>query len=140
VADLAATDGVGPTIAEAVAAWFAVDWHRGIVDKWRAAGVRLEDEQDASTPRILTGMTIVVTGSLSGFSRDEAREAIIVRGGKASSSVSKSTSAVVVGENPGSKHDKALELGVPVLDEAAFVRLITDGPAAAGLGVGPAGV
>jgi DNA ligase (NAD+) len=125
---LAAAEGVGPTIAVAVREWFAVDWHEDVVRKWAEAGVRMADEVDTSTPRTLEGMTVVVTGSLEGFSRDEAREAILARGGKASGSVSKKTSYVVVGENPGSKHDKAVELGVPVLDEAGFRDLLDGGP------------
>ncbi len=129
--ELAAVDGVGPTIAAAVRDWFAVDWHREVVDKWRAAGVRLEEVPDESVPRVLEGLTIVVTGSLSRYSRDEAKEAITVRGGKASSSVSKKTDFVVAGDSPGSKHDKAVQLGVPVLDEDGFDRLLTEGPAAA---------
>ncbi|GAA4345519.1 NAD-dependent DNA ligase LigA [Angustibacter luteus] len=126
--ELAAVDGVGPVIAEAVVEWFGVDWHRAVVDKWAAAGVRMADERDESVPRTLEGLTLVVTGSLEGISRDEAREAILARGGKASGSVSKKTSFVVVGENPGSKHDKAVQLGVPVLDEAGFRRLLDEGP------------
>jgi DNA ligase (NAD+) len=88
----------------------------------------MAEDVDASTPRVLEGLTIVVTGSLTDFSRDEAKEAILVRGGKASGSVSKKTSFVVAGENAGSKHDKALELGVPVLDEDGFKRLLAQGP------------
>ncbi|MCW2780426.1 MAG: ligA [Marmoricola sp.] len=126
---LAAAEGVGPTIAEAVVEWFTVDWHRQIVDKWAAAGVRMEDERDESTPRTLEGLTIVVTGSLVDFSRDGAKEAILSRGGKASSSVSKKTDYVVVGESPGSKAEKAEQLGVPILDESAFKVLLDDGPA-----------
>ena len=80
---MAAVEGVGPTIAAAVIEWFSVDWHRAIVDKWRAAGVRLADERDETVERTLEGLTIVVTGSLTGFSRDGAKEAIITRGGKA---------------------------------------------------------
>lgn len=125
---LAATEGVGPTIAAAVIEWFTVDWHRAIVDKWRAAGVRMADERDVSIERTLEGMSIVVTGSLTGFSRDQAKEAILVRGGKAASSVSKKTAYVVAGDAPGSKYDKAVELGVPVLDEAGFRRLLEGGP------------
>ncbi|HEU0214074.1 MAG TPA: NAD-dependent DNA ligase LigA [Jiangellaceae bacterium] len=128
---LAGADGVGPTIAESLREWFAVDWHREIVRRWREAGVRMVDERDASVPRTLEGLTIVVTGSLSGFSRDEAREAIILRGGKASGSVSKKTDFVVVGDNAGSKHDKALQLGVPVLDEDGFRILLDGGPQSA---------
>jgi DNA ligase (NAD+) len=132
-AALAAAEGVGPTIADSVRRWFDqepdADWHREIVAKWRAAGVRMEDERDDSTPRTLEGLTIVVTGSLVDFSRDGAKDAIVSRGGKASSSVSKKTDYVVVGESPGSKADKAEQLGVPVLDEAGFKALLEDGPA-----------
>jgi DNA ligase (NAD+) len=127
---LAAAEGVGPTIAEAVIEWFGVDWHTAIVDKWEAASVAMEDQRDESTPRTLDGLTIVVTGSLTDFSRDSAKEAILARGGKASGSVSKKTDYVVVGDNAGSKADKAAELGVPVLDEAGFTRLLDGGPAA----------
>jgi DNA ligase (NAD+) len=125
---LASTEGVGPTIAAAVIEWFTVDWHRAIVDKWRAAGVRVADERDASIERTLEGLSIVVTGSLTGFSRDEAKEAILARGGKAAGSVSKKTAYVVAGDAPGSKYDKAIELGVPVLDEDGFRRLLEQGP------------
>ena len=118
----------GPTIAAAVVEWFTVDWHRAIVDKWRAAGVRMADERDASIERTLEGLSIVVTGSLPGFSRDEAKEAILARGGKAAGSVSKKTAYVVAGDAPGSKYDKAIELGVPVLDEDGFRRLLENGP------------
>jgi DNA ligase (NAD+) len=130
--DLAAAEGVGPTIAESVRRWFDAEpdagWHNEIVDKWSAAGVRMEDERDESTPRTLEGLTIVVTGSLVDFSRDGAKEAIVSRGGKASSSVSKKTDYVVVGDSPGSKADKAEQLGVPILDEDAFKRLLEQGP------------
>lgn len=125
---LAAVEGVGPTIATAVVDWFTVDWHRAIVDKWRAAGVRMADERDASIERTLEGLSIVVTGSLPGFSRDQAKEAIISRGGKAASSVSKKTAYVVAGDAPGSKYDKAVELGVPILDEDGFRALLAEGP------------
>lgn len=128
--ELSAVDGVGGTIAAAVSEWFGVEWHRTIVDKWRAAGVRMEDERDATIVRNLEGLSIVVTGSLASYSRDEAKEAILLRGGKAAGSVSKKTAFVVVGESPGSKHDKAIELGVPVLDEAGFTLLLTEGPEA----------
>lgn len=126
---LAAVEGVGPTIAAAVTEWFTVDWHRAIVDKWQAAGVRMADERDASVPRTLAGLSIVVTGSLNGFSRDDAKEAIVSRGGKAAGSVSKNTAYVVAGDSPGSKYDKAVELGVPILDEDGFRRLLDEGPA-----------
>ena len=126
--ELAAVEGVGPTIAAAVVEWFTVDWHRAIIDKWRAAGVRTADERDSSVERTLEGLSIVVTGSLTGFSRDDAKEAIVARGGKAASSVSKKTAYVVAGDSPGSKFDKAVELGVPVLDEDGFRRLLGNGP------------
>jgi DNA ligase (NAD+) len=125
---LAAVEGVGPTIAAAVTEWFTVDWHRDIVDKWRAAGVRMQDERDASIARTLEGLSIVVTGSLNGFSRDEAKEAILARGGKAAGSVSKKTAYVIAGDAPGSKYDKAVELDVPVLDEDGFRLLLENGP------------
>ncbi|RUP03467.1 MAG: NAD-dependent DNA ligase LigA [Mycobacterium sp.] len=125
---LAAVEGVGATIAAAVTDWFTVDWHRDIVEKWRAAGVRMADERDDSVPRTLAGLSIVVTGSLTGFSRDDAKEAIVSRGGKAAGSVSKKTSFVVVGDSPGSKYDKAVELGVPILDEDGFRTLLAEGP------------
>lgn len=129
--ELAAVDGVGPTIGASIIEWFDVPWHREVVRKWREAGVRMEDERDESVPRTLEGLTVVVTGSLDGLSRDEAKEAILTRGGKASGSVSKNTSYVVAGENAGSKYDKAMQLGVPVLDETGFRALLGGGPDAA---------
>ncbi|MFF5990048.1 NAD-dependent DNA ligase LigA [Prauserella flavalba] len=129
--ELAEVDGVGPTIATAVREWFAVDWHREIVEKWRRAGVRMEEERDTSIPRNLEGLSIVVTGSLETFSRDEAKEAIMTRGGKAAGSVSKKTAFVVVGDAPGSKYDKAVQLKVPVLNENGFRVLLAEGPDAA---------
>ncbi len=125
--ELAATEGVGPTIAQSVTDWFEVDWHRQIVERWAQDGVRMADEVDDSVERTLEGLTIVVTGSLDGFSRDESKEAIVSRGGKAAGSVSKKTDYVVVGDNAGSKADKAEQLGVPVLDEAGFRRLLETG-------------
>jgi DNA ligase (NAD+) len=119
-------------IAEAVQEWFGVDWHLAILDKWTAAGVRMADEVDASSPRTLTGLTIVVTGSLEGFSRDEAKEAILSRGGKAAGTVSKKTDYVVVGENAGSKAAKAEQLGLTILDEAGFRALLESGPGESG--------
>jgi DNA ligase (NAD+) len=126
--ELAAAEGVGPTIAEAVIEWFKVDWHADIVEKWRRAGVAMEDERDDSVARTLEGLTVVVTGSLVDFSRDSAKEAIVSRGGKAAGSVSKKTDYVVVGDNAGSKADKAEQLGVPVLDEGGFKVLLEHGP------------
>jgi len=129
--DLAAVDGVGPTIAAAVREWFSVDWHREVVGKWRAAGVELADEDDVSVPRVLEGCSVVVTGSLPTFSRDEAKEAILARGGRAAGSVSKKTAFVVVGDEPGSKYEKAVTLGVPILDEPGFRVLLERGAEAA---------
>jgi len=110
LAPIAGVEGVGPTIAAALRDWFTVDWHREVVAKWRAAGVRMADEQDTSIPRTLEGMSIVVTGSMNAWSRDEAKEAITARGGRAAGSVSKKTAFVVAGDSPGSKYDKALEI------------------------------
>ena len=125
---LSDVEGVGPTIAAALKEWFTIDWHRAIVDKWRASGVRMEDEREAGVEPTLQGLTVVVTGSLPGFSRDEAKEAIVARGGKAAGSVSKKTDFVVAGDSPGSKYDKAVELGVPILDEDGFRDLLENGP------------
>jgi len=128
---LAIVDGVGTTIAASVAEWFAVDWHRAIVEKWRASGVQLETpgfDPSAAAGRLLAGVTVVITGTLPTYSRDEAAEAVRAAGGKVSASVSKKTSFVVAGENAGSKYDKAVELGIPVLDEPAFKRLLEGGP------------
>jgi len=128
--ELSGVEGVGPVIAESVQEWFDVDryaWHVAIVDKWAASGVRMADEVDESRPKTLAGLTIVVTGSLEGFSRDEAKEAILSRGGKAAGTVSKKTDYVVVGESAGSKADKARELGLTILDEAGFRDLLEPG-------------
>ncbi|HEV8172504.1 MAG TPA: NAD-dependent DNA ligase LigA [Actinoplanes sp.] len=131
VEELSSVDGVGPTIAESLNEWFAVDWHRDIVRKWREAGVQMRDERTEDGPRPLQGLTVVVTGTLATHSRDQATEAVTSRGGKVSGSVSKKTSFVVVGDNPGSKYDKALSLKVPVLDEQGFAILLADGPESA---------
>lgn len=128
--ELAAADGVGPVIAREVIDWFAEDWHREIVDSWAAAGVRMVDDIDESVPKVLEGLTVVVTGTLESFTRDSAKEAILVRGGKASGSVSKKTDYLVAGASAGSKLEKAESLGVPVLDEAAFALLLAQGPGA----------
>lgn len=124
---LSAVDGVGATIADSIISWFDVDWHREIVDAWADAGVRMADERDESIPQTLEGLTIVATGSFEGFTRDSIKEAIIGRGGKASSSVSKRTNYVVAGTNAGSKLAKAEALGVPVLSEEQFVSLMDAG-------------
>ncbi|MET7392537.1 NAD-dependent DNA ligase LigA [Dactylosporangium sp. NPDC005572] len=129
--ELVSVEGVGPTIAKAVHDWFTVDWHREWVDRWTAAGVRMVEERTETGPRLLDGITVVVTGSLEKYSRDEATEAVTSRGGKVTGSVSKKTHFVVVGESPGSKADKAATLKVPILDEAAFDLLLHEGPEAA---------
>ena len=131
--DLAGVDGVGPTIAAAVTDWFTVDWHWAIVTKWREAGVRLAEERPGGSKGApaLAGLSIVITGSLAGYTRDGATEAVRSRGGKVTGTVSKKTDFVVAGENAGSKYDKAVELGVPLLDEAAFGVLLEQGPDAA---------
>ncbi|QAY63168.1 NAD-dependent DNA ligase LigA [Xylanimonas allomyrinae] len=141
--ELSAVEGVGPVIGAELRAWFEVDWHVEIVESWTAAGVRFATPghpgpaamaaraaAGAAPTGPLAGLTVVVTGSLDGYSRDGAKEAIIAAGGKAAGSVSKKTDYVVVGENAGSKAAKAETLGVPVLDEAAFTRLLAGGPAA----------
>ena len=126
---------VGPTIAQSVQDWFAVDWHAAIVDKWRAAGVQLAQEgwvpPAAPETLLLAGVTVVLTGTLAGYTRDEAADAIRALGGKVSSSVSKKTGFLVAGEEAGSKLDKATSLGVPVLDETGLGVLLSDGAEAA---------
>jgi DNA ligase (NAD+) len=145
---LVAVDDVGPTIAASVRDWFTVDWHAAIVDKWRAAGVQLAQEGWVAPPPApeggepsaagpLAGVTVVITGTLEGMTRDEAAEAVQRLGGKVTGSVSKKTDFLVAGANAGSKHDKALTLGVPVLDEAGLGVLLDQGPAAAHDAVGP---
>jgi DNA ligase (NAD+) len=134
VEELSAVEGVGGIIAESVRDWFdreGNEWHRAIVDQWARDGVRMEDERDSSIEQTLEGLTVVVTGSMEGFSRDEAKEAILSRGGKASGSVSKKTDYVVVGPGAGSKEAKARELGLTILDEAGFVTLLESGSAQA---------
>jgi DNA ligase (NAD+) len=129
--ELVAVEGVGPVIAQSIAAWFTVPTNRALVEKLRAAGVNLEGPAAPEGPteeQTLTGRTFVLTGGLEGFTRDEAGAAVAARGGKITGSVSKKTSYVIVGENPGSKLAKAEELGVTLLDEDAFVQLLADGP------------
>ncbi len=131
VEELSGTDGVGPIIAEAVLDWFAVDWHREVVEKWRRAGVRLVEDRVDAGPRPLDGLTVVITGTIEGWTRDGATAAVQELGGKVSGSVSKKTAFVVVGDNPGSKYDKAVDLGRPVLDATGFAVLLEHGPGAA---------
>jgi DNA ligase (NAD+) len=128
--ELNAIDGIGPTIAASVAAWFAEDDNRDLVRRLAEAGVNTTATSDGpELPQVLTGKAIVLTGGLDNFTRDEAVRAIEARGGRVTSSVSKKTDYVVVGVDPGSKAAKAAEVGVPTLDEAAFQRLLSDGPA-----------
>src|SRR5204863_8796744 len=130
-ASLAAVEGVGPAIAAAVAEWFADDRHRAVVARIRAGGAQVADEGRAAGPGPLEGVTVVVTGTLTEWSRDAATAVVQDRGGKVSGSVSKKTSFVVAGDSPGSKYDKAVQLGVPVLDEDGFAVLLDQGPDAA---------
>ena len=126
---LESVEGVGSVIAEALTEWFAEPWHREIVEKWRAAGVRLADERSADGPGTLEGITVVITGSLEGFTRDEASAAVQERGGKVSGSVSKKTDFLVAaGESTSSKYEKAVALGIPILDGSGFRALLDGGP------------
>lgn len=129
--ELQLIDGVGPEIADAVVEWFEVDWHRGIVEAWRRAGVRMSEEVREEGPQPLAGFTIVITGSVPGFTREGAEEAVTVLGAKAAGSVSKKTHLVVVGDGAGSKAARAEELGVPVLPAAQFAVLLEQGMDAA---------
>jgi DNA ligase (NAD+) len=122
--ELSEIDGVGQIIAESIVEWFAVDWHKEIINKWEKAGVCMVVQQSEQLPQTLAGLTFVVTGGLDSFSRDGISETIAAHGGKASSSVSKKTDYVLVGSDPGSKLAKAQELGVPVIDEARFKELL----------------
>ncbi len=134
--ELAAVEGVGGIIADSLIDWFEVDWHRDIVERWAAAGAQLATPghpgPGASVVEggLLEGLTIVATGSLEGYSREGAQEAIITAGGKAASSVSKKTDFVAAGPGAGSKLAKAEELGIRILDAAQFHLLVTQGPAA----------
>ena len=126
--EIAGVEGVGPIIAESVHEWFADEQNRAVVEKLREAGVNLEGPEVEDVPQTLAGKSVVVTGTLENYSRDEAEEVIKAHGGKSPGSVSKKTTAVVVGEGPGaSKLTKAEELGVPVLDEAGFEALLQTG-------------
>ena len=126
--ELASVDGVGSVIAESVKEFFAQEWRAQIVAKWAKAGVGMEGVSSSDKAQTLKGLTLVVTGSLESFTRDSVNEAIIERGGKVSSSVSKKTDYVIVGSEPGSKASKAAELGVPTLDEKSFIELLQNGP------------
>lgn len=138
VAELSAVEGVGETIAQSLRDWFAVDWHLEIIERWSAAGVQWEipghpgPGAAATADGVLAGLTVVATGTLAGFTREGAKEAIVAAGGKAASSVSKKTDFVAAGPGAGSKLAKAEELGIPVLNAEQFQVLVTQGPAALG--------
>ena len=124
--ELASVDGVGAVVAKTIKEWIAVDWHQEIVQAWKKAGVNFTQELAATSSGVFQGMSIVVTGTLDGLTRDQAEEAIITRGGKAASSVSKNTAFVVAGANAGSKLAKAESLGVEVIDEAEFAKRLAN--------------
>jgi DNA ligase (NAD+) len=127
--ELGAIEGIGPEIGRSLRDWSVDPDNRRLVEKLRSAGVRLADQPAAEVDRsLLAGVTLVITGTLEGYTREEARAAVEDRGGKVAGSVSRRTTAVVVGDSPGSKAQKAVELGVPTLDEAAFTRLLAEGP------------
>jgi DNA ligase (NAD+) len=128
---LAAVEGVGPTIAAAVHEWFGDDRHRDLLERISSGRARMAEAGERAGPGPLDGVSVVITGTMAGFSRDAATAAVQARGGKVSGSVSKKTSFVVAGDAPGTKFDKAVQLGVPVLDEDGFRLLLDDGPAAA---------
>ena len=126
--ELSDIDGVGGVIAQSIKEWFSEKWHRNIVKKWEKSGVLMIDAVTEKLPQTIAGLTIVVTGSLINFTRDGVAEAITSRGGKSAASVSKNTDYLVVGDAPGSKFQKAQELGVPILDESRFKQLLESGP------------
>jgi len=126
--ELSDIDGVGGVIAQSIKEWFSEKWHRNIVTKWEKSGVSMIDAVTEKLPQTIAGLTIVVTGSLINFTRDGVAEAITSRGGKSAASVSKNTDYLVVGDAPGSKFQKAQELGVPILDESRFKQLLESGP------------
>ena len=133
--ELSQIEGIGPTLAESIRAWFEIDWHRAIIAKWKAAGAMSPGAPPApALPQTLAGLSVVVTGSVPGFSRDGANEAVSARGGKPVGSVSKNTAVVVAGEGAGSKLDKAQALAVPVVDASMFTRLLEQGLDGVGVG------
>ena len=128
--DLASVSGVGSVIAEAITEWFSVDWHREVIEKWRRGGVRLEQERVERESGPLDGLTCVITGSLEGFTRETAAEAVMALGGKVAGSVSKATGLLVQGDDggkPSSKRKKAEALGVPIVGVEGFRALLADG-------------
>jgi DNA ligase (NAD+) len=135
--DITSIEGIGPEIAGSVAAWAKEADSRNLVDRLGAAGVRLADPEPAepaADSQLLAGLSFVVTGTLDGFSRNDARALIEERGGKVTGSVSGKTAALIAGASPGSKLAKAQQLGIPVLDEVAFVALLQNGPGSSSAG------
>jgi DNA ligase (NAD+) len=128
VEEMATIEGIGPVIAASVGQFFALEVNRDVIERLRTAGVNFQGPEGPTAPQVLVGASVVVTGTLEGWSRESAEEAIKLRGGKAPGSVSKKTTAVVVGAEPGAaKLTKATELGVPILDEAGFAYLLETG-------------
>jgi DNA ligase (NAD+) len=125
--ELAVVEGIGEKTAIAIGEWCAEPWHLEIIEKWRAAGVRMADDAVEKGPQPLAGLTMVITGSLEGFTRDSAEAAATDLGAKVTGSVSKKTDLVVAGENAGSKRDKAESLGIPVIGLEGFLLLLSDG-------------
>jgi DNA ligase (NAD+) len=130
-ASLAEVEGVGEVIATSLTEWFSIDWHQEIISKWKKAGVTFVDEVKEVADSSFEGLVVVITGSLPGYTRDSAEEAITSRGGKCASSVSKKTDFVIIGENAGSKAQKAIDLARPILDAAGFEVLLNEGIEAA---------
>jgi DNA ligase (NAD+) len=133
IEQLSAVEGIGPTLAASITEWFEVDWHTAIVEKWRAAGCALADapslDAEPALPQTLAGLTVVVTGSVPGYTRDGATAAVEARGAKAAGSVSSRTDFVVAGEGAGSKYEKAVSLGVPIVEAAGFEDFLESGSA-----------
>lgn len=126
--DLSQVDGIGPVLAQSIVDWFAIDWHRAIIERWRRAGALAGAPAPADVPQTLAGLTVVVTGTVPGYSRDDANAAVVAHGGKATGSVSAKTDLVVAGEGAGSKLDRAVALGVPVVLAADFDQVLLAGP------------
>ena len=130
--ELSAVDGVGPILAKSLLDWIQVDWHKNLVESWRKSGVLLEipghpgPGQNLSADGVFSGLSIVVTGTLTNYTREQIEELIISNGGKAASSVSKNTAFVVAGANAGSKLTKAESLNVPVISEEDFAKKLTN--------------
>ncbi len=130
--ELSKVEGVGVILAQSIVAWHQVQWHRDIIEAWRASGVEIEIAGHAGPVEVqevggvFAGLSIVATGSLKDYTREQIEEAIISNGGKPASSVSKKTAFVVAGENAGSKLAKAEELGIEVIDEAEFTRRLAN--------------